>query len=130
MVWGLAGEKLPKQGMFPLEAVAMYVEEDKLSSDMTKHVRFWVHKNIANEVFTKLRVLGEGQFEEGEWGMVWGALKEAPIMFQIWASKHVMNVAGVNKMLAKYKPRQSKKCPSCNREIEICAHVLTCTEEG
>jgi len=61
---------------------------------------------------------------------VWEALKEAPRMFQIWASKQVMNISGVNKKLAKYKSRQSKKCPSCNSAIEICARVLTCTEEG
>ena len=41
-----------------------------------------------------------------------------------------MNIAGVNTNLAKYKLRQSKKCPSRNRAIETCAHVLTCTEEG
>ena len=81
VVWGVAGEKLPKQGMFPLEALAMYVGEDKLSSDMSKHMRFWAHKHIAKEVFAKLRILDEGQFEEVEWGMVWGALKEAPRMF-------------------------------------------------
>ena len=62
--------------------------------------------------------------------MVWGALKDVPRMFQIRASKQVMNIAGVNKNLAKYKSRQSKKCPSCDRAIETCAHVLTCTEEG
>ena len=84
VVWGLAGEKLPKQGMFPLEAVTVYVGENKLSLDMSKHVRFWVHKHIAKEVFAKLRILDEGQFEEVEWGMEWGgALKEAPRMFQI-----------------------------------------------
>ena len=51
-------------------------------------------------------------------------------MFQIWASKQVMNVEGVNRNLAKYKLRQSKKCPICNREIETCAHVLACRKEG
>ena len=130
VVWGLAGEKLPKQGMFPLESVAVYVGEDKLSSDMSKHVRFWVHKQIAKEVFAKLSTLDEGQFDEVAWEMVWGALKETPRMFQIWASKQVMDVAGVNKNLAKYKPRQIKRCPSCNRAVETCAHVLACREEG
>ena len=36
VVWGLAGEKPPKQRMFPLEEVAIYVGEDKLSLDMSK----------------------------------------------------------------------------------------------
>ena len=51
-------------------------------------------------------------------------------MFQIWASKQVMNIAGVNKNLAKYKSRHSKKCPSCNRAIETCDDILICPEEG
>jgi hypothetical protein len=130
VVWGLAGEKLPKQDMFPLESIAVYVCDDKLSSEMSKHVRFWVHKQIAKEVFAKLCILDEGQIDEVEWGMVWGALKEAPRMFQNWASKQVMNVAGVNKNLPKYKPRQSKMCPICGRAVETCAHVLACREEG
>ena len=41
-----------------------------------------------------------------------------------------MNIAGVNKNLAKYKKRHSKKCPSCNRAVETCDHVLICPEEG
>ena len=97
---------------------------------MSKHVRFWAHKQIAKEVFAKLRILDEGQFDEVAWRMVWGALKEAPRMFQIWESKQVMDVAGVNKNLAKYRPRQSKMCPNCDRAIETCAHVLDCREEG
>ena len=62
--------------------------------------------------------------------MMWGALKEAPRMFQFWASKQVMDVAGVSKNLAKYKSRQSKMCPSCDRAIETCANVLAYREEG
>ena len=101
VVWGLTGENLPKQDMFPLESIAVYVSDDTLSSDMSKYVRFWVHKQIAKEVFAKLRILDKGQFDKIELGMVWGALKEAPSMFQIWESKQVMNVTGVNKNLAK-----------------------------
>ena len=131
VVWGLAGEKLPKQRMFSLESVAIYyVGEDKLSSDMSRYVRFWVHKHIAKEIFAKLCMLDEGQFDEVDWRMVWEALKETPRMFQIWASKQVMNISGVNRNLAKNKPRQIKRCPSCNREIKTCAHVLACKGEG
>ena len=70
---------------------------------MSKYVRFHVHRHIAKEVFAKLRILDKSQFEEVEWRLVWGALKEAPRMFQIWASKQVMNIAGVTKNLTKYK---------------------------
>ena len=67
--------------MFPRESIAVYVGDDKLSSDMSKHVRFWVHKQIAKDFFAKLRILDEGQFNEVAWGMMWGALKEPPRMF-------------------------------------------------
>ena len=80
--------------------------------------------------YTKLRILDEDQFDEVAWSKVWGACKETPRIFQIWAYKQVMDVAGVNKNLAKYKPRQSKKCPSCGVAAETCAHVLACREEG
>ena len=119
VVWGLVGEKMLKQCVFPLEAVAVYVGEDKLSSDMSKVARFHVHRHIAEEVCAKLRILDESQFEEVEWRLVWSALKEAPRMFQVWASKQVMNIAGVNRNLAKYKKRHSKKCPSCNRAEKL-----------
>ena len=66
VVWGLVGEKMPKKCAFPLEAVAVYVGEDKLSSDMSKVVRFHVHRHIAKEVYAKLRILDESQFEEVE----------------------------------------------------------------
>ena len=108
VVWGLAG---------------------KLFSDMSKHVRFWVHRQIAKEVYAKLRILNEEQFDEMARGRMWGAFKDAPRMFQTWASKQVMNVAGVNKNLTKYKPRQSKKWPSYGKAINMCAHVLACREE-
>ena len=69
----------------------------------------WVHKQIAKEVYAKLPILDEEQFDEVVWGVVWGALKDAPQMFQISMGKQTsdecMYVAGVNKNLAKYKPR-------------------------
>ena len=119
-IWGLAWEKLPKQSMFPLEAVAVYVGENKLSSGMSQYVRFHVHKHIAKEVFVKLRILDEGQFEEVEWRLVWGALKEAPRMFQIWASKQVMNIAGVNK---KWQNINHVRAKSAQVVTELLKHV-------
>ena len=69
----------------------------------------WVHKQIAKEVYAKLPILDEEQFDEVVWGVVRGALKDAPQMFQISMGKQTsdecMYVAGVNKNLAKYKPR-------------------------
>ena len=40
IVWGLAGEELPRQHMFPLELVAVFVGDVKLFSNMADNVRF------------------------------------------------------------------------------------------
>ena len=40
VVWGLAGEELPRQHMFPLELVAVFVGDVKLFSNMADNVRF------------------------------------------------------------------------------------------
>ena len=68
----------------------MHVVEDKLSSDMSKHVRFWVQKQIEKKVYiqyAKLWFLDEDQFEEVVRGTMWEELKEAPRMFQLSMGK-------------------------------------------
>ena len=62
--------------------------------------------------------------------MVHPALHEMPWMFQIWACKQVMGVAGTNLYQSKYRPNHDPMCPSCTRSVESCAHVLECPEEG
>ena len=57
-------------------------------------------------------------------------LRELPRMFQIWACKQVMGVAGKNLYQSKYRLNHDPKCPSCTRCVESCAHVLECQEEG
>ena len=51
-------------------------------------------------------------------------------MFQIWVYKQVTNIAGVYYVHAKYKKNQDTKCPSCGEDVETCARVINCKEEG
>ena len=52
-------------------------------------------------------------------------------MFQLWACKQVMDVAGTNYNLVKRnKEEHDPCCPSCGQEIETCSHVLYCNEAG
>ena len=62
--------------------------------------------------------------------MVHPALHELPRMFQIWACKQVMGVAGKNLYQSKYRTNNEPMCPSCTRSVESFAHVLECPEEG
>ena len=57
---------------------------------------------------------------------LWGV----PRLFQIWAAKQVIELAGTNKMQSRYKEEYCKKCRSCNNAVETCGHVLIFQEEG
>ena len=122
--------ELPCQKSFPLERVTVWIGNDKLSSDASDLLRFWVHKQLAEKTFHHLGILSSQQFQEVAWKQVHDTLCEAPRMFQIFACKQVNDIAGVNVNLARYTPHQDKVCPSCCQEAETCHHVLLCEEEG
>ena len=132
VLWGLVGETVPPQGIFPLEPVAVVVGREKLMSGSEDILQFWCQKKEAREVLShqKVRVLQPGAFEVVDWRAVYQTLNVVPRMFQIWACKQVCGVAGTNKMQARYTPKHFKKCPSCGVEIEMCSHVLSCEESG
>ena len=104
--------------------------ENKLSSDATESLRFWVHKQMAEKTFHHLKIFSPHQFQEVAWRQVYDALCDAPRMFQVFACKQVTDTAGVNVNLAKCMPQQDTGCPSCGQEAEICHHILCCEEEG
>jgi hypothetical protein len=67
---------------------------------------FFCSRVITKQVFLakKVGVLQGDEFEEVHWKSVYFALREVPRMFQIWACKQVMEVAGTNEMQARYTP--------------------------
>lgn len=132
VIWGLEGEELPPQDVFPLEPIAVFVGNEKMTSGSEDLLGFWCQRVVAKEVLAheKVQVLDQNQFEEVWWPIVYKALNDVPRMFQIWACKQVTGVAGTNEMQARYTPNHDKRCPSCGVEEETCGHVLTCNEEG
>jgi len=118
--------------MFPLEPVAVFVGPDKLTSGSDSLLRFWCERSAAREILAhnKVRVLSPDEFDEVYWPAVYQANCKAPRLFQIWACKQVLSIAGTNSMLARYTPDRDKYCPSCRRCTETCGHILGCEEAG
>ena len=129
-LWNLDPDNLPNQKSFPLEKLCVFLGNEKMSSDTGARIRFWAHKQLSEQVYWKLRILLPDQFKEVDWEMVHTALHALPRMFQIWACKQVMGVAGTNLFQSKYRPKHDPMCPSCTRSVESCSHVLHCPEEG
>ena len=132
VLWGLEGLEPPPQGVFPREPLLVFVGREKLTSGSEDWLRFWCHRKVAKEVLAdkKVSVLQPDEFEEVDWLPIYKALNEVPRMFQLWAGKQVMGVAGTNAMQARYMPGHSSKCPSCGVHRETCDHVLRCEEAG
>ncbi len=53
-------------------------------------------------------------------------LREVPKLFQLWACKQVMRIAGTKE----WDKSEERKCPSCTIARDTCSHVLYCTHEG
>ncbi len=71
----------------------------------------------------------QDKFEEVDWESAHGALHSVLHLFQVWASKHVLGIAGTMRFLA-HQDGQELTCPSCRSCKETCAHILRCPEAG
>ena len=82
-IWGFSGKEMPKQRCFPLELISVWVGKDKMTSDTSKALRFWVHKQLAEQTICSLGLLTPTQFGEVAWKQIYGSLHDVPRMFQI-----------------------------------------------
>ena len=64
VIWGFSGEQLPKQKFFPLEPISVWVGEDKITSDTSNLLKFWVHKQLAEQTFYQLGLISSDHFQE------------------------------------------------------------------
>jgi len=122
--------RLPPQKSFPLEPLSVFLGGEKMTSDTGDWVRFWAHRQLARDYMHEKKLMFRDAFDEVAWREVYLTLRELPRLFSLWASKQVMDVAGTNSNLAKYKKGHTNRCPSCEKHRETCAHILTCSEEG
>ncbi len=104
----------PKGGskLFPLEPIAIFVEGEKLSSETRPLLQFYAHRQLARRLFHWKKILLQDKFEEVNWESVHRALHLVPQLFQVWASKHILGIAGIMKFLA-HQDSQVLTCPSC-----------------
>lgn len=77
-IWELEPGALPKQKAFPLEPICVYVRKDNRTSETGNEVRFWDHRHIAKEAFSKQNILTSVQFEEVDWRQVFGTIHGLP----------------------------------------------------
>ena len=78
VIWELESDKLPPQEVFPLEAVLVFVGQEKMTSDTSDSLRFWAHRQLAQATFFRLGVMSGQSFQEVAWRPVYDALHDVP----------------------------------------------------
>ncbi len=93
---------------------------------MGQYVRLLAHRRLARTRFYQLNILAPPEFDKVDWEMVYKTLHEVPRMFQQWACKQVMGIAGT----MEWDKSVVRKCPSCMQLHNTCVHVLSCNHAG
>ncbi len=124
------GEEGPTTGgMFPLKPIGVFIEGEKLTSETGDQLRFWAHLQLARIFYAKQGIMTHRQFDKIDWRSVHRTLHDLLRLFQVWAAKHDLNIAGTTKFLS-YQDGQCKLCPSCQKCKETYYHVARCPEKG
>jgi hypothetical protein len=113
-LWDLRATQLPTQQAFPLEPISVFAGRTKLTADMGEYMRFWTHRQMAKEKFHDLKILFDREFEYVDWEMIYETLREVPRLFQLWACKQVMGIAGTKE----WDRTVERKCPSLGAALE------------
>ncbi len=79
----LAPKELPRQQLFPLEAISVWAGKEKMTSDTRASIRYHTHKNLARSEFDAAAILSHTQFSKVDWDIVHDALTTVPRMFQV-----------------------------------------------
>jgi hypothetical protein len=121
----------PKGGsqLFPLEPIGIFMGAEKLLSETGPLLQFHAHRQLARSLFHWKKILLHDKFEEVDWESVHKTLHLVPRLFQVWAAKHVLGIAGTMKFLA-HQDGRNPTCPSCRTCEETCTHTACCPEAG
>ena len=126
VLWDMSPLEEPKPRPLPLEPVCLFHQGVKIASNMSDYLRFVTHRKLAKLRFYDLKILVRGEFDRIDWEAVYQILCEVPKLFQLWACKQVMGIAGTKE----WDKSEVSKCPSCTIARDTCGHVLFCDNVG
>jgi hypothetical protein len=101
-----------------------------MTTDTGEVLHFWAHRRLVREALVDGKILTGTQFDVVAWEVVYDALHSVPCMFQLWACKQVLDIAGASYPRCKWDKTVNKWCPCCQRAKETVEHVPLCREAG
>jgi hypothetical protein len=125
----LARLKHQPSSLFFLEPIGIFIAGAKLLSKPGQQMRFHAHRQLAKALFLQKKILSEDGFDKVGWPEVHATLHSVLRLFQVWASKQVLEIAGRMNFLSHQEGRDTK-CPSCLACNKTCRHIAVCPEAG
>jgi len=118
--------------LLPMESSAVVIGNEKLCSDISKDVRFYIGKAEARKFYIENHILTGAAFDSVDWEGLDSVVSHRPKMFQIWLAKQASGFCGTRKMVARMNGHdgQDDSCPNCDEEGEDASHLNVCSDDG
>ena len=117
----------------PREDVALVIWGNKITGDISPHLRFHASKEVARKYLASRprNKWSAERFDQVDWEHLDLALKNKPDMYKIWRSKQHSGFCGTRVQVGRYSGKLSpdERCPNCGRR-ETAAHLMLCPDEG
>ena len=124
----------------PLEHAAIFIREEKSTSDVSKEVRYCLGKEDARKFYTAPRKEKRGglgwsveRFDQVTWELLHAMLEPKPDMYGLWLAKQSSDMCAMRYNMARrsktLQGRLDNKCPNCGL-VEKAAHLNVCPSEA
>ena len=126
-----ARDKTPQHaGLLPTEAVGLFVNQHKITSDPTNSLRYLLGKQEARRFLTTEQEWTEDQFDSVGWDWLHQVLASKLIMFHLWLSKQHSNFCATGLQMKRCKLSDDDRCPSCWSHRERARHLCECPSDS
>ena len=115
---------------FPFEYFRCFTGFGKISGPPTVAIYDWHGYNTAKQLFHERDIVSREHFDLIYWDGMPKAVKEFPVMFKTWITKHVSHFCGTNRHLSRLDPSVQNICPSCGQPNESPSHITRCPDPG
>lgn len=120
----------PPTDMLPLESVALFINQHRITSDPTNCLRYLLGKTAAKHFLTLEQGWSDDVFESVGWDWLHQVLLSKPVMFRLWLSKQHSNFCATGLHMKRCRLSDDDRCPSCWSCKERARHLCTCPSES
>ncbi len=131
----------PAKTLLPLEKAAVFIDNEKSTTDVGPNVRLLLGTEEARRLYTSPVVLVRGvnkgglgwseeRFDQVAWADLDHALRPKPNMYQLWLSKQCIGICAARGNLARIQDILDDRCPNCGHRCETSTHLNRCPDHG